>query len=80
MTFRLNKTKDQLDEKILWRCGFFALLLLIFATPYFNAQAKRDASAEESHAIEVQMPNVLYHFTDNIAVHIRRMHGELIPT
>ncbi len=30
--------------------------------------------------VEVQMRNVLYHFTDSIAVHIRRLHGELIPT
>lgn len=57
----------------------FAFVLFLVTTPYFTAQAKPEASAEHSHAVEVQMRNVMYHFTDNVAVHIRRLHGELIP-
>ncbi len=30
-------------------------------------------------SVEVQMRNVMYHFTNNIAVHIRRLHGQLVP-
>ncbi|HEV2137103.1 MAG TPA: hypothetical protein VGR47_22990 [Terracidiphilus sp.] len=29
--------------------------------------------------VEVQMRNVMYHFSDSIAVYIRRLHGQLVP-
>jgi hypothetical protein len=30
-------------------------------------------------AVHVQMRNVMYHYTDNVAVHIRRLAGSLVP-
>jgi hypothetical protein len=53
------------------------LLLSAAITLAHHSAAK--SPAEDSHSVEVQMRNVMYHFTDNIAVHIRRLHGELIP-
>lgn len=36
-------------------------------------------AADQSHAVEVQMRNVMYHFTDSIAVHIGSLSGRLTP-
>src|SRR5262249_5711331 len=36
--------------------------------------------AKKEGAVSVQMSNVMYHFQDDIAVHIRRLGGDLIPT
>jgi hypothetical protein len=44
-----------------------------------SAQKSADGSSAESHAVQVQMHNVMYHYADNIAVHIRRLAGELVP-
>ncbi|HJT53880.1 MAG TPA: hypothetical protein VJ848_08530 [Candidatus Angelobacter sp.] len=44
-----------------------------------SAQKNADGSSPESHAVQVQMRNVMYHYADNIAVHIRRLAGELVP-
>lgn len=37
------------------------------------------AAETPGRPVEVQMSNVMYHFTDTIAVHIRKLHGQLIP-
>ena len=34
---------------------------------------------DDSRSVEVQMRNVLYHFTGNVAVHIYSLDGQLIP-
>ncbi|HKT24116.1 MAG TPA: hypothetical protein VJR04_05905 [Terriglobales bacterium] len=36
-------------------------------------------AADQSHTVDVQMHNVMYHFTDSIAVHIRSLNGRLVP-
>ncbi len=36
-------------------------------------------SVASGKAVEVQMRNIRYHFTDTILVHIRRLHGHLVP-
>lgn len=36
-------------------------------------------TASSGKPVEVQMRNVMYHFTDNVAVHIRSLRGELTP-
>ena len=44
--------------------------------------AKSDArtgAASAGQPVEVQMRNVMYHFTDKIAIHIRRLRGQLVP-
>ncbi|HET9741902.1 MAG TPA: hypothetical protein VFQ00_04055 [Terriglobales bacterium] len=52
-----------------------AALLTIFAV----SSSSREVPADQPHAVEVQMRNVMYHFTDSIAVHIRSLNGLLIP-
>jgi hypothetical protein len=34
----------------------------------------------EKNAVHVQMRNVMYHYQENVAVHIRRLAGELVPS
>jgi hypothetical protein len=36
-------------------------------------------SADSARSVEVQMQNVLYHYADDVAVHIRKLHGSLLP-
>jgi hypothetical protein len=43
------------------------------------AQKNVEGGTGEAHAVQVQMRNVMYHYADNIAVHIRRLAGELVP-
>jgi len=50
-------------------------MLTIFAV----SMRSRGAAADQSHTVEVQMRNVMYHFTDSIAVHIRSLSGRLLP-
>jgi hypothetical protein len=44
---------------------------------HVGAQA---AESSENHAVEIVMKNVMYHFTDRIAVHIVQLQGHLKPT
>src|SRR6266496_1277474 len=44
------------------------------------AQQNTGSAEHGGHAVEVQMRNVMYHFTDTIAVHILSLHGQLVPT
>jgi hypothetical protein len=53
---------------------FFAVLLATIASLSISA------AAADGKAVEVQMRNVTYHFTDSVAVQIRRLHGHLVPT
>lgn len=45
-----------------------------------EAAQHTDARAQGSRAVEVQMRNVMYHFSDNVAVRIRQLRGQLLPT
>jgi hypothetical protein len=38
------------------------------------------SSNKSSPAVEVQMRNVMYHFTGDISVHIRSLRGQVVPT
>lgn len=49
------------------------VVLLAFAASVFCQ------SAQDSHAVDAEMRNVMYHFTENIAVNIRELKGKLIP-
>lgn len=52
------------------------MIIVLICCPllsFAQAQPSKDRS------VEVQMRNVMYHFTDSIAVHIRRLHGKLVP-
>jgi hypothetical protein len=61
------------------RCGEFVVLAVLLIT-FPQAQTPRPARKADGRSVEVQMRNVMYHFTDNVAVHIRRLHGQLVPT
>jgi hypothetical protein len=43
------------------------------------AQEKPAHDQQPGGAVHVQMHNVVYHYTDNVAVHIRQLTGELVP-
>jgi hypothetical protein len=59
-----------------------ALCLVVCATIALPRPISQEKSRpeHESGAVQVQMRNVMYHYTDNIAVHILRFGGELVPT
>ena len=61
------------------RSGLVVLFTLasLPAAPLQNNLAKARPS---DNRVQVQMRNVMYHFQDNVSVHIRRLGGELIPT
>ena len=52
--------------------------ILTFTMTAFRMQSHAVA-ADQSHTVEVQMRNVMYHFTDSIAVNIRGLDGRLLP-
>ncbi len=54
--------------------------LLIVMSAFTSACFGWEQKPAGAHSVEVQMRNVMYHFTDRIAVHIRRLHGQLVPT
>lgn len=60
-----------------------ALMAALFLSPVdtgtANAQTASHTEAA-SRTVEVQMRNVMYHFTDDIVVHIRSLRGQLEPT
>jgi hypothetical protein len=43
------------------------------------AKQSLDGASDQSRAVEVQMRNVMYHFTDSIVVYIRSLNGHLLP-
>lgn len=42
--------------------------------------AAQTGEAPQNHAVETAMKNVMYHFTDRIAVHVVQLQGHLLPT
>jgi hypothetical protein len=56
-------------------CFFFAL----FVNPLLPLPSAQTADTGDNHAVQVAMKNVMYHYTEPIAVHIFRLQGELAP-
>ena len=52
---------------------------VLILTTFAATMQSRGIPSDQSHTVEVQMRNVMYHFTDNIAVHIRSLSGRLVP-
>jgi len=44
-----------------------------------GATRSHEIASYKSHTVQVQMRNVMYHFSDDIAVHIRSLNGRLLP-
>ena len=70
--------KNESARKRSFLQAHLAFVLVLFEIFTFG-QTPGEQTSQESHSVEVQMRNVMYHFTDNIAVHIRSLKGKLIP-
>lgn len=64
-------------------CFYFAPFIAMFIAllyPMSNHAAEQPNVPPDSHAVQTAMKNVMYHFTDRVAVHIVQLQGYLIPT
>ena len=55
-----------------------SIVLLLGAVHDFLGQ-QQEATARDG-AVQVQMHNVMYHFSDNVAIHLRSVAGALVPS
>jgi hypothetical protein len=62
------------------RICFFFVLVVALLPFWLNRAAAQSGDAADHHAVQVAMKNVVYHFTDQIAVHIAQLQGSLTPT
>ena len=65
------------------RITFIVLLLIAVGcvTTGRSSLAKLPRQKEsKTPAVQVEMRNVMYHFTDHVAVHILQLHGLVLPT
>lgn len=58
--------------------GYWSLLALVGASTCAD-HAHAGSRAVESNAVQTQMRNVMYHFSSNVAVHIKTLDGQLDP-
>jgi hypothetical protein len=56
-----------------------AMFLLMAGMASIGTVAQNSGAATSGNAVQVEMHNVMYHFTNDITVHIRRLRGELAP-
>jgi len=57
----------------------FALSILFsFTLVPFSAAAQ--TAAEHANAVQIQMRNVNYHFTDTLSAYVKTLRGEIVPT
>ena len=49
-------------------------------TASFVSAQQQAKSGKQSGAVQVQMHNVIYHYTDNASVHLRDLRGALLPS
>jgi hypothetical protein len=54
-------------------------LLIAICTCLFQLSSSAQEGPLEHRAVHTEMRNILYHFTDSIAVHIVHLEGELVP-
>jgi hypothetical protein len=57
-----------------------ALLFCFVLKPSPDRAAAQSHEASEPAAVQVTMKNLMYHYTDPVAVHIVQLQGELLPT
>jgi hypothetical protein len=55
-------------------------LLVALVSPLPNHAADQTPETSNTRAVQAAMKNVMYHFTDHIAVHIIQLQGHLTPT
>jgi hypothetical protein len=56
------------------------LLACAAITASFVCAQQQAKSGKQSGAVQVQMHNVMYHYTDNVNVHLRDLGGALLPS
>jgi hypothetical protein len=59
---------------------FLSFLFAAISSLLPNHASAQSSNASETPAVQIAMKNVMYHYTDAIAVHIIRLQGELTPT
>jgi hypothetical protein len=59
---------------------FCPLVLLAFALGPAPLALDGPHSSKDNSAVQVQMHNVMYHYSDTVAVHLRNVAGALVPT
>src|SRR5229473_1704864 len=57
-----------------------ALAFYVFCAWFVPAGCAQEQASPEQGRVHCEMHNVMYHFTDSIAVHIIHLEGELVPT
>jgi len=71
----------QTTRRASWQAlGLIALIFILVPPDRFTGQERDPVKQATSNPVHVQMHNVMYHFQDNVAVHIRQLAGELVPT
>ena len=70
--------KSQIKGLSPW--AFAAALLLTLFIPLADSEERRAKAGAPNNAVQVRMRNIVYHFADDITVHIRSLHGEIVPT
>src|SRR5205814_6770704 len=63
-----------------YRCIYLCLLTAAAFNMRSGCVAAQTGESSENQALEIVMKNVMYHFTDRIAVHIVQLQGHLKPT
>jgi hypothetical protein len=58
------------------RSVFFAAIFTLLP----NDVSAQPSNTPDAHAVQVAMKNVMYHFSEPVAVHIIRLQGQLTPT
>ena len=61
------------------RVASMMMIVLVCLLSQLRAQQKPANDQQPGGAVHVQMHNVMYHYADNVAVHIRQLAGELAP-
>ena len=69
----LQAVSDRLHKRFPIAALAFALAIVTIAA------SPAESAADEAHSVDVQMRNVIYHFSDVIAVHIESLNGRLLP-
>jgi hypothetical protein len=59
---------------------FLALLLFSSALVPFTASGQATTTDAPANAVQVQMRNVTYHFTDTLSALVKTLRGEVVPT
>src|SRR5579863_5829483 len=87
-----GSTRDSGEQKVLKPFVIFSFLAVVMclaigirgnnlavASPAVEEKATK-SDVRSANAVQAEMRNVMYHFSDNIVAHIRTLSGELEPT